>query len=195
MNLRTCLTRPAIAVALSLCGISSVALAQSAAPTSSTKEGGAMSMGKMGAGGKMDGHKMDGDMMKGDMMSGGMMGGGMMKKMMGDHAGMMGQHVEGRIAFLKAELKITDAQTPQWNRFADVLREQAKSMNAMRDQMMKMDEPTTLPEQLDRREKMMTSHLASMKTFKDAVGPLYASFSDEQKKTADELMVGPMGGM
>jgi hypothetical protein len=115
--------------------------------------------------------------------------------MMGDHAGMMGGHVEGRIAFLKAELKITDAQTPQWNRFADVLREQAKSMNAMRDQMMKMEEPATLPEQLDRREKMMTSHLASMKTLKDAVGPLYASFSDEQKKTADELMIGPMGAM
>jgi hypothetical protein len=108
---------------------------------------------------------------------------------------MMGQHVEGRIAFLKAELKITDAQTPQWNRFADVLREQAKSMNAMRDQMMKMEEPATLPEQLERREKMMTSHLASMKTLKDAVVPLYASLSDEQKKTADELMIGPMGAM
>ena len=41
--------------------------------------------------------------------SGGMMG---MMGMMG-----MGGHTEGRIAFLKAELKITDAQTPQWNAF------------------------------------------------------------------------------
>jgi hypothetical protein len=31
--------------------------------------------------------------------------------------GMMGMadHVEGRIAFLRAELKITEAQMPQWN--------------------------------------------------------------------------------
>ena len=43
----------------------------------------------------------------------GMMGrGGMMSMMMGDH-------IEGRIAFLKAELKITDVQMLQWNAFAD----------------------------------------------------------------------------
>jgi predicted lipid-binding transport protein (Tim44 family) len=42
----------------------------------------------------------------------GMMGrGGMMSMMMGDR-------IEGRIAFLKAELKITDVQMPQWNAFA-----------------------------------------------------------------------------
>lgn len=30
----------------------------------------------------------------------------------------MGEHVEGRLAYLKAELKITEAQMPQWNAFA-----------------------------------------------------------------------------
>src|SRR5919202_1070827 len=40
--------------------------------------------------------------------------------------------VEGRIAFLKAELKITDAQTPQWNAVADAMR---KNDAAMRDLM------------------------------------------------------------
>jgi hypothetical protein len=44
--------------------------------------------------------------------------------------GMMGMadHVEGRIAYLKAELKITEAQMPQWNAFADALRSNAASM-------------------------------------------------------------------
>ena len=28
-------------------------------------------------------------------------------------------HTEGRIAFLKAELGVTDAQTSQWNAFAN----------------------------------------------------------------------------
>jgi LTXXQ motif family protein len=50
----------------------------------------------------------------------------MRQMMMGQQGGMgMGmpfEHVEGRIAFLKAELKITDAQAPQWNAFAETLR-------------------------------------------------------------------------
>ncbi len=36
-------------------------------------------------------------------------------------------HVEGRIAFLKTELRITDAQLPLWNAVADALRDNAKS--------------------------------------------------------------------
>lgn len=38
------------------------------------------------------------------------------------------RHVEGRLAFLRAELKITEAQTPQWNAFTDALRANAKRM-------------------------------------------------------------------
>jgi hypothetical protein len=44
--------------------------------------------------------------------------------------GMPFEHVEGRIAFLKAELKITDAQAPQWNAFAETLRSNAMSHRA-----------------------------------------------------------------
>src|SRR5690242_8752465 len=60
------------------------------------------------------------------MMSGGMMsqagkdGRGMtmpMSGMMGMRPGI--EHLEGRLAFLKTELKITDVQAPQWNAFAD----------------------------------------------------------------------------
>ena len=51
---------------------------------------------------------------------------GTMQMMMGqggmDHFAMMAtgmsEHVEGRLAFLKTELKITDAQLPLWNSFA-----------------------------------------------------------------------------
>jgi hypothetical protein len=32
------------------------------------------------------------------------------------------RHVEGRIAFLKAELKVTDAQLPLWNPVAGAMR-------------------------------------------------------------------------
>ena len=38
----------------------------------------------------------------------------------------MAGHVEGRLAFLKTELKITDAQLPLWNAVADAVRANAK---------------------------------------------------------------------
>ena len=41
---------------------------------------------------------------------------------------------------------------------------------------------------------MLSAHLDAVRQIKAAVEPLYASFSDEQKRTADEL-VSPMGMM
>src|SRR5437868_2827142 len=43
----------------------------------------------------------------------------------------MAGHVEGRLAFLKTELKITDAQLPLWNAVADAIRANVKSMGEM----------------------------------------------------------------
>ena len=81
----------------------------------SDAKGGMMGMkGMMGKGMMCDG-----------MMCKGMMGGG------GSHGmGMpchdFSKHIEGRIAFLEAEIGITDSQTPLWNAFAEALRGVAK---------------------------------------------------------------------
>jgi hypothetical protein len=138
-------------------------------------------------------------------MSGGMAGAGdmpmmgMMRIMMGrDDRSMMGamaRRVEGRLAFLKTELKITDAQLPLWNAVADAMRANAKTMGDMAGGMMGGSQTATLPDKLAMREKMMTAHLEALRKFKAAVDPLYAALSDEQKKTADELLIGPMGMM
>jgi hypothetical protein len=48
-----------------------------------------------------------------------------------------------------------------------------------------MDEPVTLPDNLAIRERMMTAHLEALRKLKTAVDPLYAAFTDEQKKAAD----------
>src|SRR4051794_20741371 len=90
--------------------------APAAAATPAPTTGQAMS------GGAMPG--MDGGMPMMRMM--GMMG------MMGPGGGMpmmrmMQGHVEGRLGFLKTELKITDAQLPLWNAVADVIRANAKN--------------------------------------------------------------------
>ena len=138
-------------------------------------------------------------------MPGGMAGGGemptmgMMRMMMGrDGMSMMGamaRHVEGRLAFLKTELKITDAQLPLWNAVADAMRANAKTMGDMAGGMMGGSETATLPDKLAMRDKMMTAHLEALRKFKAAADPLYAALSEEQKKTADELLIGPMGMM
>ncbi len=118
-----------------------------------------------------------------------------MMTMLGAQSGMMMPDAEGRLAALKIQLKITDAQAAQWSRFADALRTTAKSMNGMFEQMVQPGTTATLPARLERHEKMLSAHLNALRTLKDAVEPLYASLSDEQKKLADGLMIGPMGMM
>jgi hypothetical protein len=117
------------------------------------------------------------------MMGGGMMGmGGMM---------MSPDHVEGRLAFLKTELKITDAQMPTWNAFAEALRANATTMKEARGTMMQMMQQgagVTAPQMLEEHEKHLTLHLEALKRTKAALDPLYAALSDEQKKTADQIL-------
>jgi len=146
----------------------------------------------------MDGAGMMGG--KRDMMGGrhGMMSGGMMSMMSGGMPmmGMMINHPDGYLAFLKTELKITDAQAPQWNAFADAERANAKAMADMHTQMMAKSGPAaTLPERLTLHETMMTAHLESLRKEKGAVTALYGVLSDDQKKTADELLSRSMGMM
>ncbi len=103
--------------------------------------GGGMPMHRMGEGdhSEMGGDMMDGNMghmkehmdsMMQDMMSGKDMSGHMqkMQAMMHHMMSMMASHVDDRLSSLKTDLKITDAQLPLWDSFADALRSAAKSM-------------------------------------------------------------------
>jgi len=137
------------------------------------------------------GRMMDWDAEMPMMRGGGPMG---MRGMMG-----MADHAEGRIAFLKTELKITDAQMPQWNAFAEALRANARRMSGMHETMMQggmMNQgnaPMSAPDRLDRMERAMTAMLEGLKEMKAALTPLYAVLTEEQKKVADQLIHGPMG--
>jgi|FEC22Drversion2_1045045.scaffolds.fasta_scaffold00587_15 LTXXQ motif family protein len=117
-----------------------------------------------------------------------------MHAMMKAQAGMMSQRAEADIAKFKADLKITDAQLPQWNRFADALSGWAKAMDDSHRQLM-TPAGDTLPGRLGKVDKSLANHLASVKAVEDALQPLYASLSEEQKKVADAIRIGPMGMM
>jgi len=108
---------------------------------------------------------------------------------------MMFRHTEGVLAFYKAELRITEAQTPQWNAFADAVRSGAK---AMRDAMQRASTQRavlTAPEQIDRRVALLTAALDAAKVTAGASKALYAALNPEQRKLADSFMSEHMRGM
>jgi hypothetical protein len=108
----------------------------------------------------------------------------------------MAGHIEGRLAYIKAELKVTDAQESLWNAYAVAARDNAKTMIAHCTTMMGThDTRTSLPDRLEQHEQLMAAHLDAVRTMNKALKPLYAGLSEDQKKTADQLFWGPMGMM
>ena len=120
----------------------------------------------------------------------------MMRMMMGQGGmPMMAKRIEGRLAFLKTELKITDAQLPLWNAVAQAMRDDASTMQAIPHPMMGMNNAATLPDKLAGRETMLAARLEAVRKLKAATDPLYAALTADQKKTADDSMLSPMGIM
>jgi len=97
------------------------------------------------------------------------------------------RHVEGRIAFLRAELKITDAQAPQFDRLAQAMRENAQERHQLFEQG-RADRPESAVERLETRLHIGQLHTRQTERLLAAFKPLYDGLSEEQKKTADELM-------
>jgi uncharacterized protein YhaN len=99
------------------------------------------------------------------------------------------RHIDGRIAFLKTELKITDAQAPQFDRVAQAMRQNAQAIDQARQQMhANRDQPKNAVERLETRTRFAALRAQSSQRFLDAFKPLYASLSDDQKKAADEML-------
>jgi len=105
------------------------------------------------------------------------------------HARMLpGQLVDGRIAFLRAELKITPAQETQWQQVATAMRENANTLDqtisTAREQRGTMDavQRLTLREQF---AKVRADNDARLLT---AFKPLYTSLSAEQQQIANNLV-------
>jgi hypothetical protein len=123
---------------------------------------------------------------------------GMMQMM-----GMMGRgmdgmatidRIEGRIAFLRAELNITDAQADAWNGFADALRTNARKLAEVRAAKPGDGQSaSTLSARLDRQEQWLGARLDGTRAMKSAFAKLNETLSDDQKKTANDLLAPHMG--
>ena len=105
--------------------------------------------------------------------------------------------VEGHLAALKVELKITPDQDKAWQAFTAKARQQADGMIARRAQFSAQAPAANLtaPERLAQRTERMKQGLASMETMTVAVKDLYGVLTPEQKAIDDKQLVrGPMGG-
>jgi hypothetical protein len=106
--------------------------------------------------------------------------------------------IEGRIAFLRTELKITDTQADAWNAFADALRANAKKLDQLRASMMPksgdaQQQAPAMADRLDQQEQWLLARLEGIRTMKAAFTKLNETLSDEQKKTANDLLAPHMG--
>lgn len=107
-----------------------------------------------------------------------------------------GERVEARLAYIRAALKITDAQQAQWDAFAGVMRKQAKEadtrIQSHREKMAANTErkrPTAI-ERLERRQAFMATASARIGERLTVQKPLYAALSPEQQQVADKVFAG-----
>ncbi len=110
-----------------------------------------------------------------------------------------GERVEAKLAYLKTALKITPAQQPQWDVFANTLRKQAQEQDqriqewrAQRDQRDEQQRPNAI-ERLERKQKFYTIALKNLQQRIAAAKPLYAVLTPEQQQIADELLASHGG--
>ncbi|WP_193760672.1 Spy/CpxP family protein refolding chaperone [Bradyrhizobium yuanmingense] len=98
------------------------------------------------------------------------------------------ERLEGRIAFLKAELQISDKQSADWNGVADALRSSRQHLLEAR-KMLVMDDKLGSADRLEHYERHLSERLEAIKSARLAYTRLYASLNESQKQTADTILL------
>lgn len=148
------------------------------------------SQDKMGQGSMNPQGSQGGMMMMMEKMMGGQMGGmsGAASSASGSGTTDATDRIEGRIAFLKAELNVSDAQLAEWNVLAEALRSGRQHRVEAR-KLLVMDEKTTSADRLERYERHLTERLEAIKSARAAFVRLQPTLNEEQKLTSDELLL------
>ena len=95
--------------------------------------------------------------------------------------------VEGRIRDLHKKLHITEAQKPQWDALAMVMRDNAQAMVDLQKQRAADSQSMSAVEVIKSYESVIEAHESGMKKFVPPFEALYNTMSDTQKKSADSL--------
>jgi hypothetical protein len=99
-----------------------------------------------------------------------------------------GQLIEGRIAFLKAELKITPAQEAQWQQMAAAMRDNAKTLDQAVSTARRDRGAMDAVQRIELRGQFAKMRADNDARLLAAFKPLYASLSPEQQQVANQLV-------
>ena len=118
--------------------------------------------------------------------------------------------LERRLAYLHSQLRITPMQESAWAAFTAVLREEARDRdgiqasaindrNPFRGRSDSRDDragdarqgPPSVVERLEARRRIIAERSTDLDRILTALRPLYASFTADQRRTADRLMFQP----
>ena len=94
-------------------------------------------------------------------------------------------HVEARIKELHTLLSITPAQEELWNNVAQVMRDNAKTMDALITARSENAKTMTAVDDFKSYGEITQAHADGIQKFIPVFEALYASMSDAQKKNAD----------
>jgi hypothetical protein len=88
---------------------------------------------------------------------------------------------------MHAKLKITPAQEDQWTKVAEVMRENAKSMDALTRSRHEHAKTMSAVDDLKSYGEITEAHADAIKRLTPVFAALYDGMSDAQKKEADRL--------
>ncbi len=102
-------------------------------------------------------------------------------------------HTEARIKQLRDVLKITATQEVLWNNLIQVMRENAKDMDALTKGSAENTKTMNAVEHMKFHSQITAAQLDQLNKFIPPFEALYASMSDEQQKSTDKIFRTGLG--
>ena len=103
-------------------------------------------------------------------------------------------YTEARIKQLQGALKITEAQEQLWNNLTQVMRENAKELDALTKDQAEKSKTMNAVEHMKFHSQFTKAQLDQLEKFIPPFEALYVSMSDEQKKSTDTIFrTGSLG--
>ena len=94
---------------------------------------------------------------------------------------------DARLNALQAQLHITDAQMPQWKAFAQAMRQNATSTDALFRQRAQSVTNMSALDNMKSYAQIARAYADSTQALAEAFEPLYIALNDQQKRTIDSL--------
>ena len=99
----------------------------------------------------------------------------------------MEERVENHIKQLHAQLHITPAEQPQWDQFAQVMRENARDMDQAFTQRAQQYPTMNAMQNMQSYEQMAEAHVQHLQKLVPAFDNLYNAMPEQQKKLTDQV--------